>query len=156
MRGVYTAEAKSAAWNSTKSMMILQAASTKCVEIISAHVGNVGTNVTNQQLECRIARVTTYGTPSGGVGAITPTPEEIGDQAATTVATAFVTADVTTISATANLDHQGFASLAGYQFAPVPEERPTIPPSGAVVVILPIAPGVAFDAICQVKFREIG
>lgn len=157
MRGVYTAEIKLTAWAGTKSMILIEAPSLKAVELISAHIGCVGTNVTNQQLEAKISRVTTLGSPTGT--AITPTPEEIGDKAADSTVLSVANTngtDVTTISATASLDHQGFASLAGYQYAPVPEERGLIPPAGNAVLYLPVAPGVASDMVVQVKFREIG
>jgi hypothetical protein len=152
MRGVYTAEIKLSAWASIKGMILIQAPALKAVEIISAHVGNVGTNVTNQQLEAVIARVSALGSPVGT--AITPNPEEVGDQAAGSTVTGGLTTDITTYGV--NLDHQGFASLAGYQYAPVPEERALIPPAGSGILHLPVAPGVAFDAVVQVKFREIG
>ena len=152
MRGVYTAEIKLSSFSSTKSAMLIQAPALKAVEIISAHLGNVGTNVTNQQLEAAISRVATLGSPVGT--AITPNPEEAGDQAAGSTVSGGLTTDVTAVGV--NLDHQGFASLAGYQFAPVPEERPLIPPAGSAVLRLAVAPGVAFDAVVQVKFREIG
>ena len=151
MRGVYTAEIKLSAWASTKSALLITAPSTKCVELLSAHLGNAGSNVTNQQLEAAISRVTTLGSPVGT--GVTPNPEENGDQAAGSTVTGGLTTDVTTVGV--NLDHQGFASLAGYQFAPLPEERPIIPPSGSAVVRLVVAP-TAFDAIVQLKFREIG
>lgn len=151
MRGVYTAEIKLSAWASMKSALLITAPSTKCVELLSAHLGNAGSNVTNQQLEAAISRVTTLGSPVGT--GVTPNPEENGDQAAGSTVTGGLTTDVTTVGV--NLDHQGFASLAGYQFAPLPEERPIIPPSGSAVVRLVVAP-TAFDAIVQLKFREIG
>ncbi len=152
MRGVYTAEIKLSAFSSTKGIILIQAPSLKAVEVISAHIGNVGTNVTNQQLEAVLARVATLGSPVGT--SITPNPEEAGDQAAGSTVTGGLTTDITTYGV--NLDHQGFASLNGYNFAPVPEERPLIPPAGSGIIRLPVAPGVAFDMIAQVKFREIG
>ena len=152
MRGVYTAEIKLSVWASNKGMILIQAPALKAVEIISAHIGGVGTNVTNQQLEAILARVSVLGSPVGT--AITPNPEEVGDKAADSTVTGGLTTDITTYGV--NLDHQGFASLGGYQYAPVPEERALIPPAGAGILRLPVAPGVAFDAVCQVKFREIG
>ncbi|MBS0263899.1 MAG: hypothetical protein JSS02_18315 [Planctomycetes bacterium] len=152
MRGVYTVDIKLAAFNSIKGALLLQAPALKAVEIISAHLGNVGTNVTNQQLEAALSRVATLGSPVGT--AITPNPEEVGDQPAGTTVTGGLTTDVTAVGV--NVDHQGFASLAGYQFVPVPEERPLIPPGGAAVLRLVVAPGVPFDAVVQVRFREIG
>jgi hypothetical protein len=152
MRGVYTAEIKLASFASIKSALLIQAPALKAVEIISAHIGNVGSNVTNQQLEAAISRVATLGSPVGT--AVTPNPEEVGDQVAGSTVTGGLSTDVTAVGV--NLDHQGFASLAGYQFAPVPEERPLVPPAGSAVLRLVVAPGVAFDAVVQVKFREIG
>ncbi len=151
MRGVYTADIKLTAWASNKGVILIQAPALKAVEIISAHIGNVGSNVTNQQLEAIIARVATLGSPVGT--AITSNPEEAGDQAAGSTVTGGLTTDITAYGV--NLDHQGFASLAGYQYAPVPEERALIPPAGSGIMRLPVAP-TAFDLVAQVKFREIG
>jgi hypothetical protein len=156
MRGVYTVEIKVSALATTKLGLLLINVSTKVLEIISAHIGNVGTNVTNQQLEAQLCRISSVGSPVGT--GVTPNPEEPGDQASALVATTNVlgalSTDVTTKGV--NVDHQGFASLAGYQFAPVPEERPVIAPSGAMGLGLVVAPGVAFDAVFQIKYREIG
>lgn len=152
MRGVYTAEIKISSTTTVKGLILIQAPSLKAVEVISAHIGNVGTNVTNQQLEAVIARVGTLGSPIGT--SITPNPEEVGDKAADSTVTGNLSTDISAYGV--NLDHQGFASLAGYQYAPVPEERALIPPAGAGIMRLPVAPGVAFDLIAQIKFREIG
>lgn len=156
MRGVYTVEIKVSALATTKSGILLINVSTKVLEILSAHIGDVGSNVTNQQLEAQLARVSSVGSPAGT--GLTPNPEEPGDQASALVATTNVlgglTTDVTTKAV--NVDHQGFASLAGYQFAPLPEERPIVAPSGAICLGLVVAPGVAFDAVFQLKYREIG
>lgn len=151
MRGVYTAEIKLSAWASAKPVILIQAPALKAVEIISAQIGGAGSNVTNQQLEASLARVTTLGSPVGT--AITPNPEEVGDQASGSTVTGGLTTDVTTKGV--SLDHQGFPSLGGYQYAPVPEERALIPPAGSAVLYLPVAP-TAYDAVVQVKYREIG
>lgn len=152
MRGVYTVEGKLSAWASNKGAMLVTNNSSRVLEIISAHIGDVGSNVTNQQLEAAIARVTTLGSPAGGATP-TPTPEETGDQASAATVTTGLTTDVTTVGA--KLDHQGFASLAGYQYNPLPEERIIVPPSGSITMFLVVAP-TAFDAVVQMKFREIG
>jgi hypothetical protein len=151
MKGVYTAEAKLTAWASAKGAMLLTNSSTKVLEIISAHIGDVGTNVTNQQLEASLARVTALGSPVGT--SVTPNPEEAGDAASGVTVTAGLTTDVTTKGV--SCDHQGFASLAGYQYNPLPEERMYVAPSASVVLYLVVVP-TAFDAVVQVKYREIG
>lgn len=151
MRGVYTSEIKLSGWASNKPVLLITNASTKVIEIISAHIGDVGSNVTNQQLEACLARVTTLGSPVGT--GVTPNPEESGDAAAAATVTGGLTTDVTTKGV--NCDHQGFASLAGYQYNPLPEERMYLAPSASAVLYMPVAP-TAFDCIAQIKHREIG
>jgi hypothetical protein len=153
MRGVYTIDAKITSLSTSKSLVLLTAPATACLEILSASVGNAGTNVTNQQLEVEFARVTTLGSPVGT--AQTPSPEENGDQAAAATATVNLTTEPTTVSTTKVFDHQGFASLAGYQHVPVPEERINVPPSGSIVLKMMTAP-TAFDCVVSVRYREIG
>ena len=155
MRGVYTAELKTASLASAKPLILLTAATNKPLEIISAHAGNTGSNVTNQQVELAIARVTTLGSPTGT--AITPNPEEVNDQASSATVTGIADANGTDVTTKGvKLDHQGCSSLAGYQFAPVPEERPLVAGGASVVFYFVAAPGVAYDCVYQIKYREIG
>jgi len=156
MRGVYVVEGKVSALATTKSLIMLSNVNNRVLEILSAGIWDVGTNVTNQQLEAALAHVSVVGSPVGT--GFTPTPEEPGDQASALVATTNVlialSTDVTT--KTTYRDHQGFPSLGGYNFCPVPEERPIIGISETITLGLLVAPGVAFDAVFQIKYREMG
>jgi hypothetical protein len=153
MRGVYTGEAKISALAASKTLMLITAPSLKAVEILSAHIGNVGSNVTNQQLEACFQRVTTVGSAAGG--AMTPSQMEVGDQASGSTLLSALTTEPTTYTANTQVGYQGFPSLGGYQFAPVPEERPVIPPAGIIGLRMLSTP-TAIDLIVTVTYREIG
>lgn len=153
MKGVYTSVIKIAGLNAAKTVIYLTSASSRACEIISASIGNSGTNVTNQQLEATFQRVTTLGTPTGT--AITPSPQETNDQAASATVVGNVTASEPTYTSGVVFDQQGFASLAGYQHAPVPEERIIVPPSATIGLRMLSSP-TAFDADVKMVHREIG
>lgn len=153
MKGVYTSFVKIAGLNAAKTVLYLTAPSSRALEIISSSIGNSGTNVTNQQLEATWQRITTLGTPTGT--SLTPSPQETNDQAASATAVGNVTASEPTYTAGVVFDQQGFASLAGYQHAPVPEERIVVPPSASIGLRMLSTP-TAFDADVKVVHREIG
>lgn len=151
MRGVYTAEIKISALAAAKTLLLLEAAAGKLIEILSASVVQVGSNLTNQQLECSVTRVTTLGTPAGT--SVTPNPEEPGDQASTTTVLGNLTAEPTAYGV--NADHQGATSLGGYQYQPVPEER-GLDGSGASLGLRLLNAPTSADFVVQLKFRDVG
>lgn len=153
MRGVYSIDALITALTTAKTLVLIEAPSTKCLEILSASVTTQGSNVTNQQLEAEWKRVTTLGSPVGT--SQTPSPMESGDQAAGSTVLVNLTSEPTTYSTALIFDRQGFASLAGYQHMPVPEERISVPPSGSIGLYLDTAPTSTNFAI-KVTYREIG
>jgi hypothetical protein len=153
MKGVYTDDIKISGLSAAKTLLYITNPGTVATEIISASVGGCGANVTNQQLEVQWQRITTIGTPTAT--AITPTPQETGDQAAKATVGGNVTASEPTYTAGAIFDHQGYASLAGYQHNPVPEERIIVPP-GASIGLKMISTPAAFDCVVKVVHREIG
>lgn len=152
MRGVYRANIKISSLNSARTLLYITGAANKVIEILSAYITN-SSNTTNQQLESLWSRVTTLGTPTATT--ITPTPTEIGDQAAGSTVKGNVTASEPTYSATVNFGYQGWASLAGYQYAPVPEERNYISAADTWGLRMLSTP-TAFDAEIECSFREIG
>lgn len=152
MRGVYRANIKISALAAAKTLIYLTAAAGKVVEILSVFVTN-SSNATNQQLEAQFAKITALGTPTAT--AITPTPTEQGDQAATTVVKGNVTASEPTYSSTVTFGYQGFATVGGYQYAPVPEERNYIT-NGDSWGLRMLSTPAAFDCEIEVSFREIG
>lgn len=151
MRGVYVAETKISALAAAKTVMLLEAAAGKSIEVLSAVCVEVDKAASSQQVECELARVTTLGTPAGT--SITPNPTEPGDQASTTTVLANLTAEPTAYGV--NVDHDGGSSLGGYRYQPIPEERALDAVAGSVGLRLVNAPNSG-DFVVQVKYREAG
>lgn len=152
MRGVYTAKIKIATLAASKTLLLLTAPATAVVEIIGARITN-SSNTTNQQLECRFRRVTTF-SPAAGTS-VTPAKEENGDQASASTVLGNLSAEPGAYTANADVGDMGWSSLGGYFFQPMPEERPTIPPSGSIGLFMDTAP-TAMDTEVEVTYREIG
>ena len=153
MRGVYEAVYKITGLASAKTLMYITAPSSKVVEILEASVTHPGSNVTNQQLEVAIQRVSSLGTPTAT--SVTPTPVEVGDAAAGSTVKGNVTASEPTYSSAVDGGREGYASLGGWRYQPQPESRFYIAPSGSVGVYMTSTP-TSTDTIVRVVFREIG
>lgn len=132
--------------------MYITAPSQKVVEILSASVTNTS-NETNEQLLCTFQRVGTLGTPTGT--SVTSAKHEAGDQSAGSTVVANVTASEPTYTANTEVGREGFSSLGGYYFDPVPEERPIIEGAGTIGLRM-ISTPTAFDALVRITYREIG
>lgn len=153
MKGVYDAVIKISSLAATKTLIYITAPSSMVVEILSAEISNA-TNETNEQLEACLKRIGTLGTPTATT--LTPSKHENGDAAASSTAKGNVTASEPTYTANTEIGYSGFASLAGWRYDPIPEERPIIQPSGSMGLLLVTSTNTAFDALCRVTFREIG
>ncbi len=153
MKGVYDAVVKISSLAATKTLIYITAPSTMVVEILSAEISNA-TNETNEQLEACLKRIGTLGTPTATT--LTPSKHENGDAAAASTAKGNVTASEPTYTSNTEIGYSGFASLAGWRYDPIPEERPIVPPSGNIGLLLLTSTNTAFDAICRITFREIG
>jgi len=151
MRGVYTASIDISGLASAKTLLLIQAAATCVIEILSVHVTNLS-NETNEQLPVGLFHVTTIGSPTGT--SVTPEKHEKLDAASVATATGNLTGEPTAYAANP-IDKQGIASLSGYHYDPIPEERPIVPPSGAIGLRLLAAPS-ALDATAAIVYREIG
>jgi hypothetical protein len=152
MRGVYEASIHIAGLNGLKTLILLEVPAGKTLEILSASVTNA-TNNTNQQLEAGFYNVTTLGSPAGT--SVTPWQNEQGDAASSVTVLANLTAEPTTYNAT-SFAGMGFASLAGWQYQPVPEERLIMSPSKNWGLRLTDTAPTAFDCDARVSWREIG
>ncbi len=152
MRGVYTATDLISATSAAKTVVYITAAATHVIEILSSSITNAS-NETNEQCEAAWQLIGTLGTPTATT--ITPSPHERGDQAAASVVKKNVTASEPTYTASTQIGHEGFSSLGGWYFDPVPEERPVIAPSASWGLRLLNSP-TAFDLAFKVTFREIG
>lgn len=154
MRGVYDANIKISGLSSARTLMLITAPATAVVKILSAKVTDAS-NATNQQLECCWQLVSSLGSPTST--GITPAKHERGDQAAASTVVGNVTASEPTYTANTNLDQGGFPSLAGWQHAPIEEERIIIAP-GATYGLRLLSPSTptSQDTDVVVKFQEIG
>lgn len=132
--------------------MYITAPATGVIEILSASVTDEN-NTTNQQLECTLQRVTTLGTPTGT--AVTAAKHETLDGASAATVVGNVTASEPTYTANTDIGHEGFPSLSGWFFQPVPEERPIIPPS-ATMGLRCISTPTSQDSQVRITYREIG
>ncbi len=154
MRGVYEASAKISALSAAKTLLYLTAPANKVVEILSVAVTNC-TNETNEQLECKLTRITTLGTPTATT--LTPTPQEAGDQAAGSTVKANCSSEPTTYATGSDFGAEGWATIGGYRYQPVPEERPLVGGGASIGLQLVAAPALgSFDADVRIVFREIG
>lgn len=151
MRGVYTAE-HDVAVSGAKTLMLLELPADLVVEVLGASITNQDVD-TSEQLHCGLYRVSTIGDPSGTE--ITPEKHENGDVASTVTATAALATEPDTYDAIA-FDQRGFNNLAGYNYDPIPEERPIVSPSSAVGLRLLSAPSTSHILNMQIIYREIG
>jgi len=105
-------------------------------------------------LECTFQKVTTLGVPTATT--LTPTKSEQGDQVAGSTVKGNVTASEPTYTADTQYGLKGFASLAGYEFAPVPEERLYVAGADTWGLRLLNTTPTAFDCDVRLAFREMG
>lgn len=153
MRGVYEASFTASGVNSLRSLVLITAPAGLCVEILSASITNLS-NTTNAQLGATFQKVTTLGSPTGT--SITPTKAEQGDQASGSTVLGNITASEPTYTSGVIYGARGFASLAGFEFAPVPEERLVIAPGVTWgLKLIDTAPN-STDFEVRVAYREIG
>jgi hypothetical protein len=139
--------------------MYLTAPTNKVVEILSASLTNESAE-TNEQMLCGFQRVTTLGTPTATT--VTPKPHENGDQASSSTVKANVTASEPTYPAIGQgadipgaFGLEGFSSLGGWFFDPVPEERPNV--AGGDTWGLRLVNNVtAADLVLRLTYRELG
>jgi hypothetical protein len=154
MRGVYEMSGIISGLAAAKTLAFLTAPASKVIEILSASVTNA-TNETNEQLECFFQRITTLGTPTATT--VTPAPTEPGDQATGATAKINCTSEPTTYTANTNFGDEGFPSLGGWRYQPVPEERLYVAPGASIGLQLKTSPALgAFDALVRIVYREIG
>lgn len=151
MRGVYTAQIDITGLSTAKTLLHLQAPSTGILEILSVNVTNLNTE-TSEQLEVGLYHVTTVGSPAGT--SVTPEKHEKLDAAAAATVLGNLSGEPSAY-ASKPIDKQGVNNLSGYRYDPLPEERPVVPPSGAIGLRMLTAPS-SFNASVQVVFREIG
>ena len=153
MRGVYEGFISITGLNSARTLMYLTSPSTAAIEILEASVTTKGSNVTNQQLECCLQRITTLGTPTGT--AITAAKMENGDAASAATCVGNITASEPTYTNNTVIGGEGFSSLGGWRYQPIPEDRMVMPPSSNIGLKL-VGSITSCDADVRLVWREIG
>lgn len=151
MRGVYTASIDITGLTTAKTLVLLQASATSVIEILSVHVTDLN-NESNEQMAIGLYHVTTIGTVDGT--SITPEKHEKLDASSVATVLGNLSDEPTTYS-TNPIDKQGVSSLSGYHYDPIPEERPIIPPSGAIG-LRNLTSVTSLDVTAMIVYREIG
>jgi len=152
VRGVYTANFQTVSLSAgPQTLLQLTAPPGACIEILEAFVTDLN-NANNQQLEIFLQRASAAG---GSPTVLTPSKHEPGDQASASTVGAVPTSEPT-YTANTKLGMQGVPSVGGYQFAPIPEKRPIVPPSGIIGLKIntPSFAATIFDV--ELTYREIG
>ena len=151
MRGVYTAEFQVSV-SAAKTLMFLTNASDMVLEILEASIGITDVDAT-EQMNASLTHVTDATSAAGS--AVVPAKHEQGDVVSSVTALADLSVEPTSYAAV-DIDHQGFSSVEGYHYEPIPEDRPIVSPSASIGVRLLDAPSGATVMTMQIKFREIG
>jgi len=125
-------------------------------EILGIDVTNNNQSV-NEQLKIEVLKLTgAVIAPTSG-NALTVQKKERGD-ASYTPAYAFgdVTATPNPVFEAAPIDAQGFPSLAGYHYSPLPEERDIISDDESIGVRLLTVPAATMTMTVEMRIRVIG
>lgn len=136
-----------------QTLLYVTAHTNRSVRILGARIG-AGTNATNQQLEATLQRIGTLGTPTGTD--VTPAKHDTTDAAFAGTAKGDITASEPTYSADTQLGRSGFASLAGWQYQPYPEDAPIIKGGDSIGLRLLTASPTSLELTAAITVEEIG
>ena len=154
MRGVYRARVKITGVTTAKTLLYLTAHSGKPIEIYSARITDYNEH-TSEQILAELNRIATLGTPTATT--ITPKPTEEGSAAFGGTCKGNVTASEPTYDGEGDQISDGGANkLGGWEYVPLPEERPIIAPSDSVGLRLIDALANSSGLVAEIVFREIG
>jgi len=153
MRGVFRLVDTLTAVTGNLNLLYLGTPSDAVVEILSSRV-TCQDEETSEQIMIELNRST--GTVEGG-DSLTPKPTEEGSAAFGGIALGGNTeiSGVTPDGESDAIFSGGANKLAGWEYVPLPEERPVIAPSGQALLRL-IDDVTSCDLTCEITFREIG
>jgi hypothetical protein len=153
MRGVYKVSDTIATVTTAKTLLYLTADSDHVLEILSARV-TCQDEDTAEQFFVELNRIATLGTPTATSRTAKPTEE--GAVAWGGTAAVNVTASEPTYDDIFNaIAAHGANKLAGWEYVPLPEERPIINPSDSVGLYL-VDTITSCDLTAEITFRVIG
>lgn len=154
MRGVYKLTVDVAAVTTKKTLLWLTAPAAAVVEILSARI-TFRDEDSSEQIEAELNRIATVGSAAGT--SITPKKLEESDGASGSTCYSNLTVEPTTYDAVADsIAHGGANKLAGWEYLPLPEERPIIKPSDNVGLRLLADIANSTGLTAEITFREIG
>lgn len=154
MRGVFRASGTIAGVTTAKTLLYITTPATAVIEIISARI-TAQDEDTSEQIFGELNRIATLGTPTATT--ITPKPTEEGSAASACTAKLNVTASEPTYDAIGDAIASGGANkLAGWEYVPLPEERPIIKPSDNLGLRLVDAISASTDLTAEIIYRELG
>lgn len=155
MRGVYRAAISISGVTTAKTLLYITTPSTMVIEILSARI-TCENEDTSEQIKAELNRIATLGTPTAST--VTPKPTEEGSSASSCTVKGNVTASEPTYdTATGDAIASGGANkLGGWEYTPIPEERPIIKPSDNVGLRLIDAIANSSGITAEILFREIG
>lgn len=154
MQGVYKLTNTVSAVTAAKTLAYITTHATKPIEIYRVSVSCQDED-TSEQILAEFNRIATLGTPTATT--VTPKPTEESSSAFGGVAKTNVTASEPTYDAsTAAIAAFGANKLGGWEYVPLPEERPIIAANDSVGIRLIDAISVSSDLTVEIVFREIG
>ena len=154
MQGVYRLTGSIAAVTTAKTLFIIETNATKPVEIYSCRA-TVTNEDTSEQIHLELNRIATLGTPTGTTEV--PKPTEENSTAFGGVATVNITASEPTYDdLTDAIAQSGANKLAGWEYVPLPEERPIVAANDDFGLRLVDAITNSSTVTFEITFREIG
>lgn len=153
MRGVYKLQSNISSVTTSKTLAYISTASTRPIEIYRVTVTSLD-ETTSEQMEIMLNRISTLGTPTATT--VTPKPLEEGSNAFGGTCKVNVTANEPTYDQTTDsICYKGENKVSGWEYVPLPEERPIILPSDNVGLKL-MNTITSSTLSIEVVFREIG
>lgn len=154
MRGVFRLCDTISAVTTAKTLLYIEVPADAVVEILSARI-TCQDEDTSEQIMAELNRIATLGTPTATT--ITAKPTEEGSAAFGGTCKSNVTASEPTYDGESDAIASGGANkLGGWEYVPLPEERPIIAPSDDVGLRLIDAVANSSDLTAEIVFREIG
>lgn len=154
MRGVYRLCDTISGVTTAKTLAYITVPSDAVVEILSARI-TAQDEDTSEQIMAELNRIATLGTPTGTSKTAKPTEEGSAAFGGTCIVN--VTADEPTYDdESASIASGGANKLGGWEYVPLPEERPIISPGDTVGFRLIDAIANSTDLTVEITFREIG
>lgn len=154
MRGVYRLSGTILSVTTAKTLLIIETGALVPIEILSARI-TAQDEDTSEQIFAELNRIDVIGTPTSTTEV--PKPTEERSTAYGGVCRLNVTASEPSYDDITDAIASGGANkLAGWEYVPLPEERPIIAAADDVGLRLLDALSVSTDLTAEITFRELG